>query len=180
MARREQSCCCYCHLQLRRIPKLEFQAIPSVKPGPNDSSCVSLTESSAARDSSESRRNQQPRSTCCQSDPDETQAGCTRDVKRDKWDQTTARRARKWAVRFLPRRAISRSPTWAKGCVCVHNYLKTNRLEASHKSRRGEREARRSPFPLAIVGVCLKRYLRLADALTPSAMGMRPEKLRES
>jgi hypothetical protein len=39
----------------------------------------------------------------------------------------------------------------------VPNYLKTNRLEASHKFCRGEYEARRSPISLAAVGVCLKR-----------------------
>src|SRR6267143_1465229 len=113
MAPPEQRWCCPKLFQ--SIPNSKLRVVLPIKPGPNDSSCVSFPKSSPARLVGTELERSAGEYLYWPAGPDRTQAGCTRNVRRDDVGPTTARRARKRAVRFPPRRDVRLGPTPDRG-----------------------------------------------------------------
>src|SRR5260370_42013014 len=113
MAPPEQSWCCPKLFQ--SIPNSQLRVVLPIKPGPNDSSSVSLPKSSPARLVGSELEHLGGEYLYWPAGPDRTQAGCRRNVRRDDVRPTTARRARKRAVWFPPKRDVGLGPTPARG-----------------------------------------------------------------
>src|ERR1700676_60314 len=106
-----------CPKPFQSIPNSQLQVVLPIKSGPNDSSCVSFTKSSPARLVSSKLEHAGGEYMCQPAGPGRRKACCTRDVKRDGVEPTTARRARKRAVRFPPTRDVGLGPTLAGGAA---------------------------------------------------------------
>src|SRR5882762_9018121 len=108
MAPPEQSWCCPKPLQ--SIPNSQLRVVLPIKPGLNDSWCVSFPKLSAARLVGSELEHLRRRVPVLASRSGSDTGGCTRDVRRDDIGPTTARRARKRAVRFPPKRDVGLGP----------------------------------------------------------------------